>query len=219
MRAVVSMDRQTTSKRRRICCRHCLDLGSSSGAVCGRQSCMDMNMRLKTAPRRPPIAPSTAQSRSSHWLLNSSGSAVESVSIPGWNLTASPASDSVLRSSESVKHAMLVHARHLHSRCCEKYVVASSSAKRTPPIGAPNAAAKPAAAPSLIKSLRSASADGKRAILATVAQRLPLGWQTDENQREREPEKAKTSIGDSESQRTVREGELASHVPRSTAHQ
>ena len=61
------------------------------------------------------------------------------------------------RATADTNTASAAHSRLRHVAACDQCVLASSSEKSTPPTGAPNAAARPAATPALRKSRPSAS--------------------------------------------------------------
>ena len=114
---------------------------------------------MKAAPRRPPPAPRRTNtgkwtscgvlcSRSALvWLRNEPKAISPSLEIwPNWL----PGSVESRTLSISVEQSAQKKVRHVSG--CDQYVAASSSAKSTPPIGAPKAAATPAAAPAETKS-------------------------------------------------------------------
>mmetsp|Transcript_6786 Transcript_6786/g.16927 ORF Transcript_6786/g.16927 Transcript_6786/m.16927 type:complete len:236 (-) Transcript_6786:501-1208(-) len=140
--------------------------GSSSRrvrlAMClARHSVSRTLSRLKRAPIRPPATPMSRNT-------GISGSEYGSFSSPNLPKVISPGCDSTptgamsrlsgwkrgshesSRLSVNVEQSAQKKVRHVS--CCDQKEAASSMAKSTPPIGAPNAAATPAAAPADTKS-------------------------------------------------------------------
>ena len=103
---------------------------------------------LNATPATPPRT--AVATKNGNWCRKSRGVCVRTACESRNSAPESP----VLRHIESVMLAADAHTNERHITLRDQYVEASSKENKTPPTGAPNAAASPAAAPALTNSRR-----------------------------------------------------------------
>mmetsp|Transcript_46660 Transcript_46660/g.146663 ORF Transcript_46660/g.146663 Transcript_46660/m.146663 type:complete len:423 (-) Transcript_46660:51-1319(-) len=118
-----------------------------------RQTVRRRERETKAAPTRPPTTPSPTKMGSSRRSQSESeGRKAPKVMRPGWERAPKWSVRREERRMLSVKVEQSAQKKVRQVSGCDQYVAASSIAKSVPPIGAPNAAATPAAAPAETKS-------------------------------------------------------------------